>query len=74
MTTEEALQRFDNSPAKLAKALGVVPSAVGNWKVRGLPKQQALELERRESVEHLKKAMSLLNEARGHLEKAMGGA
>ena len=28
----------EGSVAKLADALGVVPSAIGNWKARGIPK------------------------------------
>ncbi len=40
-----AIQYF-GSQAKLAKALGVVPMAVHNWKKRGLPIAWAPEIER----------------------------
>ena len=38
--------------AELAKSLGVVPSAVGNWKSRGIPRawQLALELRYKKSI------------------------
>jgi hypothetical protein len=36
----------------LAKSLGVVPSAIGNWKARGLPKswQMALALKYKNAI------------------------
>ena len=41
---------------ELAKALGVVPSAVGNWKARGLPRpwQIALALKYRKAIREAK--------------------
>jgi DNA-binding transcriptional regulator YdaS (Cro superfamily) len=33
------------SASKLAKELGVVPSAVGNWKARGIPRAWQITLE-----------------------------
>lgn len=42
--------------AELAKSLGVVPSAVGNWKSRGVPRswQLALELRYKKSITAVK--------------------
>lgn len=51
------------SVTKLADALGVVPSAVCNWKERGLPKswQMALELKYRKALIKATRIPELVN-------------
>ena len=45
---------------QLAKSLGVVPSAIGNWKARGLPKswEIALSLKYRNAIKKHKDSQS----------------
>jgi hypothetical protein len=57
-----AIQEAGNV-TKLAETLGVVPSAIGNWKSRGLPKswQLALELKYRKALLQATRNPKLVN-------------
>lgn len=45
MTYQDALAYFDNKPSKLAKALGISPAAVSQWRDE-IPRLRQLELEK----------------------------
>jgi len=45
MTYQEALAYFDNKPSRMAKALGITPAAVSQWREE-IPRLRQLELEK----------------------------